>query len=233
MFARYKGKAVGSMGDIGCFSTYTAHFIVTGVGGFSTTNDPVLYTKMRSLMNHGRDIAYLNIDDDKNISSKKLQKIISKRFSFVDNGYSYRCTELEAALGVAQLEEKHKILNKRRKNANYLSKKLKKLENQLQLPSECSDRDNVYMLYGICFRNEPKNNLIFHLEQRNIETRDLFPLLNQPIYRKLLGPQSEKKFPVAAFLNRHAFYIGCHQYFTRMDLNYIVDSLYGYFDKDL
>ena len=52
MFARYKGRKVGSLGDIGCFSTYIAHYIVTGVGGFATTSDPDLQVRLRSLMNH-------------------------------------------------------------------------------------------------------------------------------------------------------------------------------------
>ena len=90
MFASYKGKKVGSIGDIGCFSTYTAHFLVTGVGGFTTTNSYDLYVKMRSLMNHGRDPAYLSIDDDKNVDQKTLRNIVARRFSFVDIGYSYR-----------------------------------------------------------------------------------------------------------------------------------------------
>src|SRR5258705_116900 len=55
MFARYKGRKVGSLGDIGCFSTYVAHYIVTGVGGLATTSDPDLIIRLRSLMNHGRD----------------------------------------------------------------------------------------------------------------------------------------------------------------------------------
>ena len=70
MFARYKGKSVGSFGDIGCFSTYVAHYIVTGVGGLNVTNNPKLATIMRSLANHGRDSIYITIDDD-NTKSKK------------------------------------------------------------------------------------------------------------------------------------------------------------------
>jgi len=55
MFADCDGKKVGSFGDIGCFSTYIAHYIITGVGGLATTNNPELQVIMRSLMNHGRD----------------------------------------------------------------------------------------------------------------------------------------------------------------------------------
>jgi len=111
MFATYKGRKVGSFGAVGTFSTYVAHFLVTGVGGLTTTNDPELDRDIRSLMNHGRDTAYLNIDDDKGLSCDKLEKVVAARFRFVQLGYSSRCTEMEAALGLAQLEEKDDIIN--------------------------------------------------------------------------------------------------------------------------
>ena len=229
MFARYKGCKVGSMGDIGCFSTYTAHFLVTGVGGLVTTNDEELHIKMRSLMNHGRDPIYLNIDDDNRADPQRLKKIVARRFSFVDIGYSYRCTELEASLGVAQMEEKNKILQGRKRSAEYLTHHLKGLSEELQLPATFADRDHVFMLYGLTLKNQPKSGLVNFLERRNIETRDLFPLVNQPIYKDLFGPGLEKKFPVARFLNNHSFYISCHQYLTKKDLDYMVKAFYDYF----
>ena len=70
MLARYKGKMVGSMGDLGCFSTYVAHIITTGVGGIVTTNNPEYAIKVKSLINHGRDSIYLTIDDDDNLDKK-------------------------------------------------------------------------------------------------------------------------------------------------------------------
>lgn len=231
MFARCEGKKVGSIGDIGCFSTYTAHFLVTGVGGFATTNDHSLFLKMRSLMNHGRDPIYLSIDDDKNASGARLKDIVAKRFRFVDIGYSYRCTEFEAALGIAQMEEKDSILKSRRKNAEYLTSKLKDLNSELQLPVIPPGAEHVYMIYGVVAKNEPKKKLVNFLEAKGIETRDLFPLVNQPIYKKFFGEDLEERFPVAKFLNRHAFYIGCHQYFTKKNLDYIVKTFYNYFKQ--
>ena len=59
MFASCNGKRVGSLGDIGCFSTYVAHLIVTGVGGVNTTNEPEYAIKIRSLLNHGRELDLL------------------------------------------------------------------------------------------------------------------------------------------------------------------------------
>jgi len=232
MFTKYKNKSVGSMGDIGCFSTYVAHFVVTGVGGFCTTNDPELHVTMRSLMNHGRDSIYLSIDDDKGLDSGKLREVVAKRFSFTHVGYSYRCTELEAALGIAQLEEKDLIVKPRRNNGNYLTKKLNVLSEFLQLPYIPSDREHGFMLYGIVLKKGSKQQLVNWLEEQQIETRDLLPLVNQPVYQKMFGKDLEEKFPVAKHLNRQAFYIGCHHYFTREDLDYIVEVFKSYFAKN-
>jgi dTDP-4-amino-4,6-dideoxygalactose transaminase len=107
MFVKYKGMPVGSQGDISVFSTYVAHIIVTGVGGLVTTNDKELASMMKSLMFHGRDQIYLQIDDDdRPRDDLYLNSLIERRFEFHHVGYSYRITEMEAALGLAELERK-------------------------------------------------------------------------------------------------------------------------------
>lgn len=228
MFARYKGRKVGSLGDIGCFSTYVAHYIVTGVGGVATTSDPDLIIRLRSLMNHGRDSIYLSIDDDKGAAGDKLHEIVAKRFQFVSVGHSFRATEFEAALGLAQLEEKDKIVKARVAMARRLSAGLREFEDRLQLPTCPPDRDHTHMLYGLVLRGQDKTELVNFLEDRGIETRDLLPLLNQPVYKKLFG-DLEPKYPVARMLNRSGFYIGCHQYMTPDDASYIVEQFRAFF----
>lgn len=228
MFARYKGKKVGSLGDVGCFSTYIAHYIVTGVGGLATTNDPDLQVRLRSLMNHGRDSIYLSIDDDKDAVGDRLHEIVSKRFQFVSVGHSYRATELEAALGLAQLEEKDGIVAARTGMARRLSAGLKEFEDRLQLPFCPPDRDHTFMLYGLVLKGEDKAPLVNFLEDRGVETRDMLPLLNQPVYRKLFG-DLESANPVAKSLNRSAFYVGCHQYMNAQDADYVVEQFRAFF----
>jgi len=232
MFASYKGKKVGSLGDIGCFSTYIAHFIVAGIGGFATTNDPDLATIMRSLMNHGRDNIYISIDDDQNIPKEILLQIVPRRFSFIRLGYNFRATELEAAIALAQLEDKDNIIYKRKENANYFINKLKDLEDFIQLPYIPSDRDHMFMLFPIVMRNRSKEELVNFLEENLIETRDLLPLLNQPIYKKLFG-NIEDEYAVAKWLNQSGFYIGCHQYLTQEEKDYIVEKIHEYFQRHL
>jgi CDP-6-deoxy-D-xylo-4-hexulose-3-dehydrase len=228
MFAKYKGRKVGSLGDIGCFSTYIAHYIVTGVGGLATTSDPDLAVRLRSLMNHGRDSIYLSIDDDAGATGDRLHEIVAKRFQFVSVGHSYRATELEAALGLAQLEEKDAIVAARTGMAARLSAGLKEFESRLQLPFSPPDRDHTFMLYGLVLKNEDKAPLVNFLEDRGVETRDLLPLLNQPVYKKMFG-DIEVNYPVAKSLNRSAFYIGCHQYMTVNDADYVIAQFREYF----
>ncbi len=231
MFATVHGRKVGSLGDIGTFSTYVAHFLVTGVGGLATTNDPDLAVDLRSLCNHGRDSIYLNIDDDSDKSGEALFEVVQRRFRFVRAGHSMRCTELEAALGLAQMEERWQILEARRRNADTLHRELADLGDRLQLPYEPPGFTHVYMLYPLVLRHEDKWGLVRHLEDRGIETRDLMPLTNQPLYTRMFGPDLEDRYPVARHLNRSGFYIGCHQYLGEEEMGYIVGAIRGYFRK--
>lgn len=228
MLATYKNKKVGSLSDVGCFSTYVAHLLVTGVGGLATTNNQKLATKIRSLMNHGRDEIYLNIDADDTATGKILENIVAKRFSYVSVGHSARCTEMEAALGLAQLEELETIVKKRQQNAKNLIQKLQSLNHHLQLPTIPKQMTHAFMLFPIYVKNEKKQGLINHLEKHGIETRDLMPLLNQPIYKKIFG-SIENKFPNAKKIREHGFYLGCHQNLNSDDLEYIVATIKNYF----
>jgi CDP-6-deoxy-D-xylo-4-hexulose-3-dehydrase len=120
-FATHRDRMVGTWGDISCFSTYIAHLVTTGVGGLSVTSDPRYAAKMRSIVNHGRDGIYISIDDDDNVTHEVKREIISKRFKFETVGHSFRVTELESALGVAQLSDWKTMIKKRIDNAYHLN----------------------------------------------------------------------------------------------------------------
>lgn len=223
MFASYNGQRVGSLSDIGCFSTYVAHILVTGVGGINTTNNPEYAVHMRSLMNHGRDSIYISIDDDKNKSDEELRMVIAKRFSFVSVGHSFRVTEMEAALGLAQLEDWESMIAARRANATALIRKLSHLDQYLQLPKIRPGSEHSFMMFPIVLRHESKVDLVNFLEQNSIETRDMLPLTNQPVYHSLLSI-SEDDYPVARWVNQNGFYIASHQDLTEFDIDYIVEQ---------
>jgi len=228
MFANYKGRRVGALGDIGCFSTYVAHLLVTGVGGLNTTNNNEYAIKIRSLLNHGRDSIYLNIDDDKNKNLEELIPIIERRFKFISIGHSFRVTEMEGALGLAQLETWQPDIEKRRLNAQYLTQGLLKYSDEIQLPEIRPECDHSFMMYPIIVRDESKRKLVNHLESYGVETRDMLPLTNQPVYHNLLGWR-ESDYPVAEWINNNGFYIGCHQDLTIQDLDYVLSCFDGFF----
>ncbi len=232
MFARYRGQPVGSFGDIACFSTYAAHLLVTGVGGFAVTDNPDYAMILKSLANHGRDSIYLHMDADKNLSRQGLFQVVQRRFNFERLGYSFRATEMEAALGLAQLEEMDDLLSRRIGNANFLINNLKPFDQYLQLPHCASDRDHVYMVFPVVVKDPSvkKGELVMFLEENNIETRDMMPLLNQPVYRKLFG-NIEDKYPVAKHINQNGFYIGCHPHLTQEELKYIVAKFGEFFNS--
>jgi len=229
MFVDYKGKPVGSFGDIGCFSTYVAHSISTGVGGQCITNDPDLHVIMKSLMNHGRDPIYTRMDDDQGLAGTDLFNMVDRRFSFVRLGHSFRCTELEAALGLAQLEERTAVLQRRREIASALNEGLWDLRNFLQLPKVRWDSGHGYMFYPLTIINPDvsRDDLVLYLEGKGIETRYLLPLINQPIYKKLFG-DLEQQYPVAAGLNKSAFYIGCHPGMSNEEVTYVLECFQQY-----
>lgn len=205
--SRLCGKVVGSFGDAACFSTYAAHPVVTGVGGMVTTNDPDLALTVRSLANHGRDPSYLSIDDPCDPSL---------RFKFVEQGHSFRATELEAAIGIPQLEGWEDTAMARRSKAYALWNKLPKRLSSVPF----MDFDGslgvwtVPMNYPLLCRDaEEKRRFVTALEDAGVQTRDLVTLVGQPCYGG-----GDFNCPVSADLARKALYIGCHQGMTEDDL---------------
>jgi dTDP-4-amino-4,6-dideoxygalactose transaminase len=233
MFTRYRGKSVGSFGDISCFSTYIAHLVVTGVGGLAVTNNPKYATVLRSLANHGRDSIYTSIDDSKGKSDQEFKQVIARRFNFVRNGYSFRVTEFEGALGCAELPIAPRMVKQRQRNARYLIKKLQPLEPFIQLPSHPAHTEHAFMIFPVVVQPKAgitKRDLIHYLEFRGIETRDLMPLISQPHIKKLYNPDV-KHYPVAHWINENGFYIGCHQKMGQEELDYIVKSFFDFTKK--
>lgn len=203
-------------GDVACYSTYLAHILVTGVGGFITTNNTKLYKYMRSMQFHGRDDSYLSMDDDS-------MEVIYKRFLFDKQGYSARATELEAALGLGEIKKYKQIIDKRQRNASYLQYHL---QDYAYFPG--SMRPHAYMMFPMIVHNRDK--LMHHLEKNGIRTRTIMPLTNQPIVHKLIG-KIENKYPMAKWINEHGILVGCHQYLKRKDLDYIIKTVKDFYEN--
>lgn len=231
MFVTHRDQPVGSLGDIGCFSTYVAHLLVTGVGGISTTNDRRYAAKMRSLVNHGLELEFLNVEE--NFAPRPMP---GRRFCFDSIGHSYRITELEAALGLAQIDDMDEILKIRDRNASHLTAGLRNInkhyDNPIQTPTVMPGNKHAWMMYpivlnkkdGECVDKEP---LMKYLNQHQIETRDMLPLLSQPAYSWL----NPKDFPVSDWIVKSGFYVGCHQHLVPQDIDYVNQTIESYFHK--
>lgn len=233
MGVKYKGRKTGSFGDVGCFSTYVAHLIVTGVGGLAISKDEKTAEILRSVANHGRDSIYMSIDDDKDIDGSAFQQVIRRRFRFVRRGFSFRATEMEAALGLGQLSRLDKIIGARQKNAAGLLERLKPYEKWLQLPSfDSSVQEHAFMMFPIVVREDAgfgKWDLVDFLETWNVETRDMLPLINQPVYKYMNIRQED--YPVADWVNRCGFYVGSHQGIDEKQLDYMAAVFKAFFDS--
>lgn len=218
----HKDKPVGAWGDIGCFSTYTAHLITTGIGGMSITNNPDYAKTMRSLVNHG--LSY----DDLSGGDNGFTPVKTRRdFVFDRIGHSFRISEFEAALGLAQLETVNEMIMARRRNAAYLSDGLAFYQDRLQLPATRPNTGHSWMMFPlVCRQVGVRNRLTRFLEQRSIETRRMLPLVSQPVYRGLWEPDT---YPVARWIEDNGYYCGVHQNLTQDDLDYIIQAHADFF----
>jgi len=165
--AEYRGRKVGSFSDISCFSFYGNKIITTGEGGMCLTNDERLAEKMKILRDHG-------MKPDR----KYWHEVI---------GFNYRMTNLQAALGVAQLEKMEKFVQKKIEIAETYNSLLKNVDG-MTLPPKMPWARNVYWLYSILVDKSSygldRDELIVKLLERGIETRRFFyPLHIMPPYR--------------------------------------------------
>lgn len=220
MFVGHYGRTCGSWGDIGCFSTYNAHLIATGVGGLAITDNPDLAAKMRSLVNHGLEIEHLNPDE--NFAPRPAP---NREFSFGSIGHSFRITELEAALGIAQLYSWDHMLRIRNRNAKHLGAGLKIINKwagpAYKVPRVEEGNGHAWMMYPIITMQVPKPVIMQELAAAGVETRDMLPLIPQPAYQHV----GWDNFPVSKWVYENGFYVGCHQGLEPEDIQYTIHIL--------
>lgn len=186
----YKGRPCGSFGDISVFSFYPNKLITTGEGGMVVTDSEELHKKCRDL--------------------KNLCFGAKKRFVHEDLGYNFRMTNLQAALGLAQLERYDEFIRLKRRLGKIYTKLLKNVDS-LELPLAKNDSArNIYWVYGVILRkNVPYNadEMILRLGKEKIGTRPFFyPMHWQPVFRKM-GLFKGERYPVAEHLSERGFYI--------------------------
>lgn len=208
--AQYMDKKCGSIGHINCFSFYANKIITTGEGGMIMTSDSDLADRCRYY--------------------KNLCFPLRGRRDYVheDLGYNYRMTNVQAALGVAQLENIDKFIERRRNNARLYNELLKDIPG-IQVPTEKEYARNVYWMYGVVINPEKfgktRDELMENLREEGIDTRYFFkPMHSQKVLEKF-GIRDGGVYPITEWLSHNGLYLPSGSGLKREDIEYICEKI--------
>ena len=204
----YRVKPCGSFGSISIFSFYPNKHITTGEGGMIVTDGKALAEKCKSL---------------RNLCFKQEQ-----RFVHDELGWNYRFTNLQAAVGLAQLEQLEKFVKKKRTMGKTYTELLKGIKG-IQLPIEKTEyADNIYWIYGIVLSKKVPfyaKEAMKILGEKGIGTRPYFwPMHEQPVFQKM-GLFKNESYPIAENLARRGFYIPSGLALSFDDLKVVSESV--------
>ena len=230
--AVYKGRNAGSLGDMGAFSLYVAHIISTVEGGIVTTNNPDFAEVLRSLRSHGRackcESCVLNTASAYCAKRFRYGENEDIRFIFERIGFSSKMNELEAAVGLGNLEVYDAILNKRRENLYYLIENFERFA-----PCLVTIKKETYEEIGphalpIIIQEKAKftrTQLVNYLEKSGIDTRNLFS--SMPTQCHGFGYLGHKigDFPNAEYIGENGIHIGVHQDLGRQECDFILNTI--------
>jgi CDP-6-deoxy-D-xylo-4-hexulose-3-dehydrase len=229
--ATYAGKSVGSFGDISTASFYPAHHITMGEGGAVMTNRGPMAKIIESYRDWGRD-CWCPPGQDNTCGRRfdwqlgELPYGYDHKYIYSHIGYNLKATDMQAAVGVAQLEKLPAFIDQRRANWSYLRQGLKEFEEFLILPEATQKSEPSWFGFALSVRKEApfsRNELVQHLESRRIGTRLLFGgnLLRQPAYvghnHRVVGDLS-----VADFITDQTFWIGVYPGLTKEMLDFVL-----------
>ena len=205
--AEYKGRKVGSLGSVGCFSFFANKIITTGEGGMITTDNESIANKARSL--------------------KNLACGATNRFMHDTVGFNYRMTNVQAALGCAQMKNVSHLVEKRIKIAEFYNNELSNFDNFLILPKQKPWAKNVIWMYLVRLKGELscKRELITSkLREEGVDTRDGFiPFNLQEIFIKD-GSVKAEDCPHANLVSSTSFYLPTSAVITDKELQYVADT---------
>lgn len=240
--SRYQGRLTGTFGDLATLSFYPAHHMTMGEGGAVVTDDPRLARVVRSLRDWGRDCWCASDAGPQGACGKRLQYNIEgldepydHRYVYTRVGYNLKPTDLQAALGLAQLKKLPSFIRARQRNFRELSRRLAPFERWLLLPQAAPDSQPSWFAYPITIRPDAgfsRQTLLEFLEARRIETRLLFAgnIVRQPAYRPA-GYRIHGSLENADAIMRRTFFIGVYPGLRSPHLRYIA-SVFGEFFRD-
>jgi len=226
---RYQGKHVGTLGDAGCFSFHPRKAITTGEGGMVTTNNAELAAKLRRLRDHGAAMS-------------DLQRHLGARPYLLadhpDAGYNQRMTDLQAALGSAQMERAQPIIAERQRLAAIYDRAFKGLD-WLRTPAKLDGYEHGYQSYPCLFQPEPINadsisrvNLMRNawmdkLQKRGISTRPATHAVHMlTFYREKYGLMQED-FPSAYAANHCSISLPLFHGMTDSEQGFVIEQIVG------
>ena len=207
--AEYKGKKAGSLADGAIFGFYPNKQITTGEGGAILADDKEMVELCRSLRNQGRS------NGDAWLEHSRL-------------GYNYRLSDINCALGIAQLERLDELLTKRKRVAQLYSERLREIED-IDIPYVAPDVTKSWFVYVIrlhdIFDQEDRDNIIKALKEKGIESSNYFgPIHLQPFYRQMFGYQ-EGNFPVTERIAARTIALPFYGNITEKEIDYVCDNL--------
>ncbi|HEY3376673.1 MAG TPA: lipopolysaccharide biosynthesis protein RfbH [Armatimonadota bacterium] len=235
--ARYDGQPVGTLGDLATYSFYPAHHITMGEGGCVTTQSAALRRIVESFRDWGRDCWCPPGCDDTcgrrfDWQLGELPDGYDHKYTYAHVGYNLKATEMQAAVGLAQLAKLPGFIAARQRNFQYLYDGLRDLRAWFLLPEAAPQAEPSWFGFPLAVRPEApftREQLLRHLADARIGTRLLFGgnLLRQPAYRniphRVIGA-----LPNTDIVMTQVFWLGVYPGLTTAMLDYVLDTLYAY-----
>lgn len=238
----YEDRQVGTFGDLATTSFYPAHHITMGEGGCVLTNDAKLMKLVESFRDWGRH-CWCKPGRDNSCGKRfdwqagSLPYGFDHKYTYSHIGYNLKATDMQAAIGVAQLKKLPGFIEKRRRNFQLLYEKLIDLQEFLILPEPTAGSEPSWFGFPIAVRTDapfPRGELLRHLEQCNIGTRLLFGgnLIHQPAYKDITY-RKVGELPNSDFVMNQVFWVGVYPGLTRAMIDYMAESLIKYVKEDI
>ena len=217
--AWYKGKKIGTIGDLTCFSFYATKTLSTGEGGMVTTDNEKWAKRIRTLRLHG-------ISAD---AWGRYSENGSWYYEVVETGYKYNMTDLNAALGIAQLKKLEWMWQKRKSIAKKYTAAFSTLD-EIFTPPILNDRESAWHLYVIKLNIDmlkiSRNEFIEKMKKKGIGTSVHFiPLYRHPFYRKTFG-YDPKDFPNSEWLYERIVSLPIYPGMTDNEIETVIESAY-------
>ena len=241
----YKNRLTGSFGDIATSSFYPPHHITTGEGGAVYTNNPILNRTILSMRDWGRD-CFCPSGRDNTCKKRFSQQLGTLPFGYDHKyiyshfGYNLKATDLQAAIGCAQLEKLDSFVRMRRNNWQILYDGLKDLEEFFILPQPQKNSKPSWFGFMLTVRqNAPfsRDQIVRYLEENNIQTRMLFAgnFLRQPAFDQIRKQKNAYKIigklKSTDIIMNQSFWLGVYPGLNKSMLLYIIETIKNYCSK--